>query len=417
MPAPRVAEVTDAVHDDGQVDRDADAPGPLDGVRILDLTRLLPGGMLGALLGDLGADVVKVEEPGRGDYLRAMGATIGPQSAASWVLGRNKRSIAVDLKRPEGVELLLRLVERSDVLVEGFRPGVADRLGVGYDAVRGRNPQIVYASLTGYGRDGPMAAVAGHDINYIAYAGVLAITGPPGGPVCPPGVQVADLGGASFLGVGLLAALYRASRTGTGSRVEVALYDAALAWTSMHAGQYWATGQVPGPGDMLLNGGYPCYGVYECADGRYLSVGALEPGFWAAFCAGIAREDLVPRSYDPSARAEVAGVLLGRSRDDWVRVLGPVDACVAPVLDLGEALAHPMAAARHMVLQAPIDHRGSASAPTLASPVRVDGLGSRVRTAPPALGEHTVALAREAGLSPQEVDALLASGVLAQPGR
>ena len=389
--------------------------GPLDGVRILDLTRLLPGGMLGALLADLGADVVKVEEPGRGDYLRSQPGRIGPDSAASWIVGRGKRSIAVDLKRPEGVDLLLRMSEQAQVLIEGFRPGVTDRLGIGYEAVRARNPQIVYASLTGYGRDGPMAGVAGHDISYISYAGVLSMTGPPGGPVCPPGVQVADLGGATILGVGLLAALYRAGRTGRGSLVEVAMYDAALAWTSIHAGEFWASGQAPGPGQMLLNGKYPCYGVYVCADGRYLSVGAVEPAFWAAFCAAISRVDLERRMHDPSARAEVAAVLLGRRRDDWVELLAITDACVAPVLDLGEALAHPLAAARAMVARAPIDHAATATAPTLGSPVRVDGRITPPGTPPPALGEHSVALALEAGLTADQVQTLLASGVLGRP--
>jgi alpha-methylacyl-CoA racemase len=388
--------------------------GPLAGVRILDLTRLLPGGVLGALLADLGADVVKVEEPALGDYMRWAPKKIGPESAASWIVGRNKRSMAVDLKRPEGVELLLTMAEQAQVIIEGFRPGVTDRLGIGYDAVAARNPQIVYASLTGYGSDGPLSGVAGHDINYISYAGVLGMTGPPGGPVCPPGVQVGDLGGATILGIGLLAALYSAGRTGRGSLVEVAMYDAALAWTSIHAGEFWASGEVPNPGQMLLNGKYPCYNVYPCADGRYLSVGAVEPKFWARFCAGLGRPDLVSRMTDPEARADVAALLLSRTRDAWVELLVPADACVAPVLDLAEALAHPMAAARGMVQQALLDHDGTATAPTLGTPVRLDGQVLPAGGPPPALGEHSEQLAREAGLTAAQVEALLASGVLRQ---
>lgn len=392
----------------------AEPAGPLDGVRILDLTRLLPGGVLGALLADLGADLVKIEEPTTGDYMRWSDKRIGPESAASWIVGRGKRSLAVDLKRPEGVALFLRLAETADIVVEGFRPGVSERLGIGYEAVAAVNPRIVYASLTGYGSDGPMRDVAGHDINYISYAGVLGMTGPPGGPVCPPGVQVGDLGGATILGIAMLAALFSASRTGRGSRVEVAMYDAALAWTSVHAGELWASGEVPDPGQMLLNGLYACYNVYACADAKFLSVGALEPKFWATFCAAIDRPDLIERHLDPNARAEVAAVLATRTRDAWAERFVSVDACVAPVLDLGEALAYPLAAERGMVQQARLDRSGTATGPTLGTPIRFEGRIRPVGSPPPALGEDTVAVALEAGLEQGEVDALLASGVLQQ---
>jgi alpha-methylacyl-CoA racemase len=389
-------------------------PGPLDGVRVLDLTRLLPGGVLGALLADLGADVVKVEEPALGDYLRSAEPRIGAESAASWIVGRNKRSLAVDLKRPEGVDLFLRLAEQAHVVVEGFRPGVVERLGVDYASVSARNPRVVYASLTGYGSDGPMRDVAGHDISYISYAGVLGMTGPPGGPPCPPGVQVGDLGGAALLGIGLLAALYAVERTGRGCRIEVAMYDAALAWTSIHAGEYWAGGPVPDPGRNLLNGLVPCYGVYACADGRYVSVGALEPKFWAGFCTAVDRPDLQTRQFDPEARADVAAVLVTRTRAEWLERLEDVDACVAPVLDLAEALAHPLAVARGMVLQAPLDASGSRTAPTLGTPIRFDGRVRPPGTPPPALGADSVAVAGQAGLTEAEIAALLASGVLRQ---
>ncbi len=398
----------------GDMSEPSPATGPLAGVRVLDLTRLLPGGVLGALLADLGADVVKVEEPELGDYMRWAEPRTGAQSAASWIVGRNKRSLAVDLKRPEGVELFLRLAQDAQVVVEGFRPGVAERLGIDHASVAARNPRVVYASLTGYGSDGPMRDVAGHDISYISYAGVLGMTGPPGGPPCLPGVQVGDLGGASLLGIGLLAALYAAERTGRGSRVEVAMYDAALAWTSIHAGEYWASGRVPDPGSSLLGGGVPCYGVYACADGRHVSVGALEPKFWARFCAAVGRADLVERQLDPDARADVAAVLATRPRAEWMELLGPADACVAPVLDLGEALAHPMASARGMVLEAPLDGSGTHTAPTLGTPIRFDGRTRPAGTPPPALGADSVALAGQAGLTEYEIAVLLGSGVLRQ---
>lgn len=390
----------------------AGSPGPLTGVRILDLTRLLPGGVLGAVLADLGAEVIKVEEPTRGDYMRWERPRTGPESAASWIVGRGKRSIGIDLKAAEGVDVFLRLVETADVVIEGFRPGVVDRLGVGYDAARDRNPRIVYASLTGYGSDGPMRDAAGHDINYISYAGVLGMTGPPGGPVCPPGVQVGDLGGATVLGIGLLAALLSAARTGEGSRVEVAMYDAAVAWTSIHAGEYWASARVPDPGQTILNGRYPCYNVYECADGRFISVGAVEPNFWANFCRVVDRLDLIERHLDESARAEVAELIGTRTRDEWVALLESAEACVAPVLDLGEALAHPMAQQRAMIRDAPLDAAAQTTALTLGAPIRINGRPCPTGAAPPSLGADTAALASEIGLSDDEIEALVDAGVI-----
>lgn len=391
---------------------------PLTGVRVLDMTRLLPGGFLGGLLTDLGADVVKVEEPVAGDGLRSTQPRTGPYGSMWWALGRGRRSLAVDLKDPRGADVVGRLAATSDVVVEGFRPGVADRLGVGYAELSARNPRLVYASLTGYGSDGPLRSAAGHDVDYLAYAGVLAMTGPPGGPPSMPGVQVADLGGASLLGVGLLAALVRAQRTGRGAHVEVAMYDAALAWTSVHAAATWASGRSPGPGGSLLSGLLPCYALYECADGRWLTVGALEPPFWVNVCTVLQAPQLVARQLDPSARDELAAVVRTRTQAEWVAAFDGVDACVAPVLELDEALAHPLASARAMVRTEPLEDGGAtgavSTAMVLGSPVRVDGVGHSVSGPPPELGADSVALAEEAGLSSSEVDELLAVGVLRQ---
>ena len=360
--------------------------------------------------------MIKVEEPVLGDHMRWAEPRTGAESAASWIVGRGKRSLGIDLKTPEGVALFLRLAETAQVVVEGFRPGVVDRLGVGFEAVLNRNPRIVYASLTGYGSDGPMRDAVGHDINYISYAGVVGMTGPPGGPVCPPGVQVGDLGGATLLGIGILAALYAATTTGQGSRVEVAMYDAALAWTSIHAGEHWASGQVPDPGRTLLNGKYPCYGVYECADGRFVSVGAIEAKFWANLCRVLGRPDLEPRQFDETAREDLAAVFRGRTRADWAAELEPADACVAPVLDLGEALAHPLARARSMVRDAALDTTSGATAPTLGAPIRVGGRPLAPGSPPPALGADTRDLMAEIGLTSSQVAALEGAGVLRSAG-
>jgi crotonobetainyl-CoA:carnitine CoA-transferase CaiB-like acyl-CoA transferase len=375
---------------------------PLHGVRILDLTRLLPGGYLTMLLGDLGADVVKVEEPGRGDYIRAAPPPLGRESAVWWLLGRNKRSVVLDLKTAAGVEALLRLSERADVVVEGFRPGVVDRLGVGYAAVSQRNPRAVYASLTGFGSQGEMRVRAAHDINAIALAGVLGMTGAPGGPPAPPAVQVADLGSALMLAVALLAALHGARESGRGSHVEVSMEATAFSMASPHAVDHWASGAVPGPGEGVLTGGIACYGVYACAGGGHIAVGALEPQFWSRFCATAGCPELESRAYDPAARADVAAVVATRTRDEWVRAFEGIDACVTPVLRLDEAIAHPLNAP--MVTEMP--HPDMGSAPTVRAPLTIDGAHLQPRSAPPRLGEHTRELLRDAGLSEAEIDAV-----------
>src|SRR3954454_18201335 len=277
------------------------ATSPLAGIRVLDLTRLLPGAFATALLGDLGAEVVKVEQPGGGDPIRAYEPRIGDASGYTWVADRNKRSVALNLRDERGRDALLRLAEGADVLIEGFRPGVMDRLGLAYDAVRAVNPALVYCSLTGYGADGPLALAAGHDINYLGRAGVLSTTGVDGRPAIP-GVQVADLAGGSLLGVaGLLAALVRAQRTGEGDHVDVAMTDGAFALQALNLGARFAGGPPPRRQHELLNGGVPCYNVYACADGRHLTVGALEAPFWRALCKAAGREDFVDSQMDPGA--------------------------------------------------------------------------------------------------------------------
>jgi crotonobetainyl-CoA:carnitine CoA-transferase CaiB-like acyl-CoA transferase len=301
----------------------------------------------------------------------------------------------------------------ADVVIEGFRPGVVDRLGIGFCAVKAINPRIVYASLTGYGSDGPLRDIAGHDINYIARAGVLGMTGTPDGRITMPGVQVGDLGGATILGIGILAALHHATRTGEGLQVEVSMYDAAMAWTSIHAGAYFASGQIPDPGRMLLNGQVPCYNVYESADGRYLSIGAVEPKFWENFCRAVGREDLISRHMDEDAREDMAALIATRSRDDWVRLLDGVDACVAPVLNLGEALENPLARERGMVQTGRVSSDSELTAPTLGTPIRIGGRVQGIGSPPPRLGEHTREVAREAGFTDQEIDGLIGDGVLA----
>jgi crotonobetainyl-CoA:carnitine CoA-transferase CaiB-like acyl-CoA transferase len=388
--------------------------GLLDGIRILDLSRLLPGGFGTGLLADLGAEVIKVEQPGVGDYMRWMDPKLGEESAASWVVDRGKRSIAVDLKRPQGVEVVRRLARSADAFVESFRPGVVDRLGVGYDALHAENPRLVYCSISGYGQDGPLRSVAGHDLNYIGRAGILSITGADGGRPAIPGIQVGDLGGGALLGVaGLLAALVRAARTGEGEYLDVSMTDGAFALLSVHLGDHFATGTVPGPERMLLNGAYPCYNVYACADGRHLTVGALEPQFFEALCGVVARPDLVSTRLDPEALPVWRALFLARSRDAWLSAFEGTDACVGPVNDVAEAIDDPQLRHREMVVE--VEHPTAGATRQVGPPLKLREHPAAVAGPPPRLGEGTRAFLEEAGYAAAEIDELLSLGVVDEP--
>jgi crotonobetainyl-CoA:carnitine CoA-transferase CaiB-like acyl-CoA transferase len=395
----------------------------LEGFRILDLTRLLPGPALSMHLADLGADVVKVEDTGDGDYLRgfpplASNAAGVPANAAFENINRGKRSICLDLKQPAGRDLLLHLADRADALIEGFRPGVMDRLGVGWEALHARNPRLVYCSLTGYGQSGPLARKAGHDLNYCAMTGVLDQIRAEGSPAMP-NLQIGDLLGGTLTALSaLLAALLGAQRSGRGIRVDAAMTDGLLVHHIFPHADLDA-GQVPVAGRTLLTGGAPCYRVYPTADGRHLAVGALELKFWQAFCdaAGLAglREahwalGLVPGSAasDEVAR-QVAAKVRERTRAEWEALFAEVDACVTPVLTPAEALAHAHHRARGLV-----HRRGGVTA--VGPLAAIDGHGIAGGPAPRA-GEHTRELLGEAGLDAAAIAAALASRAATQaPG-
>jgi crotonobetainyl-CoA:carnitine CoA-transferase CaiB-like acyl-CoA transferase len=385
--------------------------GPLAGVRILDLTRLLPGGYCTLLLADLGADVIKVEEPGRGDYVRSTPPLVGGVGAAHLALNRGKRSIALDLKSVAGVDALTRLVRSADALVESFRPGVMDRLGVGYGVLSAANPALVQVAITGYGQDGPYRDRAGHDIDYIAYGGVLSMTGPPreGSPV-PPGVQVGDLGGGALGAVGLLSALVEARATGRGRFVDISMLDAVVSWLSVHLAGFLATGVEPAPGVAVLGQGLACYRIYRTGDGGHVAVGALEPKFWSALCAALGVPDLVAEQFGPPEHQErtaarLQAVFETASRDEWTDRLGHLDACVAPVNVLADVVRDPQVLHREMVAAA----GGRPVGPGPA--IKISGVRiSRADAPAPALGEHTEHVLAEAGFSREEIDALRAAG-------
>jgi crotonobetainyl-CoA:carnitine CoA-transferase CaiB-like acyl-CoA transferase len=394
---------------------------PLQGLTVLDLTRLLPGGFCSLLLADFGADVIKVEDTGAGDYVRWTspgyeGADPTAGSAAFLALNRGKRSVRLNLKSDGGRAVLHRLARDADVLLESFRPGVLDRLGVGYERLREGNPGLVYCAITGYGQDGPARSRSGHDMNYLGLNGLLGLTGEMNGPPVQSAGQIADLGGGALMAaVGILVALRERERSGQGQLVDCSMFDGSLSWLAMVAADMFASGAVPRRGSMPLAGAIVCYRPYRCADG-WVTLGALEPKFWAEFCRGVEREDLLEHAFDPpgsDAHTAVAEVFAGRTRGQWREFASEHDCCLEPVLDLDEALNSELVAARDMVVELP---QPGARDPVrlLGTPIKLSRTPADPTRAPgPALGQDTEDVLAAAGFTPEEIAALEREGAVA----
>lgn len=380
------------------------AGAPLEGVRVLDLTRLLPGPLGTMHLADLGASVIKIEDTGAGDYA---------SPAVRTLVNRNKRAIRIDLKQAEGVATLLRLCREADVLVEGFRPGVMQRLGAGYEAVAAVNPRIIYCSISGFGQTGPLRDTPGHDLNYASLAGVADQIGNAAGPALS-NLPVADLLGGTMTAVaGILAALFDASRTGRGRHVDIAMADGVLAHAVLPLAALHEHGQVPRTGGSALTGALACYGFYRTADGREVSVGALEPKFWHDLCRTLERPDLAPlhRSGDPATeaalRAELAAIFGARPLAHWRSLFRDGVGCVTPVLRVDEALEHAHFRARGMRVAA-----DGAAPVQLGCPFKMTGFEPAAPRPAPHAGEHTDEILRQAGLDASAVAILRDAGVV-----
>ena len=379
---------------------------PLAGLRVLDLSRLLPGPYATLVLADLGADVIKIEAPEGGDYLRWMPPLTGKVSWAFFALNAGKRSVAIDLKKPEGVATLRALAKDADVLVESFRPGVMERLGLGYEALAADNPGLVYCALTGFGQTGPYREAPGHDLNYMALAGALGLGGPADrAPQVLP-VQVADIGGSLWSLVAILAALVARQTSGRGRFLDVSMTDGVTGFLTAALAPYFGTAGASAPpsrGNDVLTGGQACYNVYAAKDGGFLAAAPLEPKFWLAFCQRVGHPEWAKRQFDPSLKAEVEALFLTKTRAEWEAVFAGSEACVEPVLTAGELASHPLHVARGLIIE-------SEGLRRLRTPTRHPDAPAAGKA--PGLGEHTRQVLAEAGLSDAQIDQLVAAGVV-----
>ena len=396
--------------------------GALSDVRVLDLSRLLPGGFCSLLMADLGAEVLKVEDTGMGDYIRWAepryeGAERSAASALFLALNRGKRSARVNLKSGEGQEVLKRLAREHDVLLESFRPGVLDRLGVGYDVLREENPGLVYCAITGYGQDGPYRDRPGHDMNYLGLNGVLGLTGEKGGPPVQAAGQIADLGGGALMAAfAILAALRERDHSGQGQFVDVSMHDGAMSWLALVAGRQLCDGETARRGGLELAGSLVCYRPYPCADG-WVTLGALEPKFWQSWCRGVGREDLIERQFDgpdSKTRAEVERIFMDRTRDQWQTFAAEHDCCLEPVLELEEALSSELTRAREMVVSL-IQPGAAQEVRQLGVPIKLSRTPGAPQGPGPGLGKHTREVLESAGYSAGEIASLEESGAVAGP--
>ncbi|MGP4105814.1 CaiB/BaiF CoA transferase family protein [Virgibacillus sp. L01] len=366
---------------------------PLKSTSVLDLTRLLPGPYCTMLLADFGAEVIKVEDPDSGDYARAFYPKIAGNSAMFHSLNRNKKSVCLNLKLLEDKQVFLEMVKNADVVVESFRPGVMERLGLSYEQLKAVNPGLVYCAITGYGQTGPYANRPGHDLNYLSYAGLLDLMGEKDGNPIIPATTIADIGGGAYPAVtGILMALLNKEKTGKGQFIDISMLDNVISWMQTLLPDYLATNNNPKRGEQMLDGGKACYAVYETIDGRYISVGALEPKFWTAFCKAIGKSEFIPLQDDPldkqlQLKQEIQRIILTKTLSEWMEVFSEIDACVSPVLTFQEMIKDPQIISRGMIQQ--INDSALGHVRQIGVPIKLSETPGAIRSSAPKIGEHT----------------------------
>ncbi len=388
----------------------------LHGIKVLDLARLLPGNFCTLLLADYGADVLKIEDTDRGDYGRWHSPRVRTQSAYFLGLNRNKKSMKLNLKTEEGRAIFMHLAQKNDVILEGFRPGVTERLGIGYDAVQKVNPKIIYCSISGFGQDGPYRDKVSHDINYIGIGGILGITGQRGGAPVIPASQIADIGAGGMMAtVAILMALIHRHKTGKGQYIDISMLDGVISWLSLFASKYFADGKIPERGGMMLNGQFPCYRVYRTKDDKHITIGALEEKFWKNLCRALGREDLIPHQYATGSQGEevvsqLEKIFLAKTRDEWVKYLEGFEICHGPVNDFRETFSDPQVLHREMVLE--VDHPTEGRIKQVGFPIKFSETPGHIRLPSPGYGEHTKEVLQELGYTEGKIEALAKSGVI-----
>jgi len=377
----------------------------LEGIKVLDLSRLFPGPYCSMILADLGAEVLRIED--------RRFENDGPGMPT---IMRNKRHMTLNLKHPKGREILYTMAGSADVLLEGFRPGVAKRLGIDYERMRTLNARLIYCSVTGYGQDGPYKDMVGHDINYLSFGGVLGLNGEGGGkPVIPP-IQVADMAaGGMYAALGILAALFARQKTGEGQYIDISMLDGIVAMLPFLASLYWGPAKIPRGGETLLNGRYPCYSVYETKEGKYISIGALEARFWKALCRKMGREEFIPWQYDEGEKREKMFLFFReafkkRTREEWMEEFKESDVCFGKVLSLEEAFQDPQVLSRQMVTDFVDAKKGEMK--LLSSAIKLSATPPDIRTAPVSFGENTEEVLQRLGFSSAEISELKRAGVV-----
>jgi len=388
----------------------------LEGVKVIDLTRLLPGALCSMMLADMGAEVLKVEDTSKGDYMRWMKPMVKELSYYFLITNRNKRSIKLNLKEEEGREIFLKLARDYDVVLDGFRPGVMDRLGLGYETLAGVNQKIIYCAISGFGMDGPYRDKVGHDINYIGIAGILNGTGTPDGGAAIPSVQLGDIGVGSMMSVvGVLAGLREQQRTGKGINIDISMLDGLLFYMHLVMAEYFADGKLPVRGDDALTGKFPCYHIYKTKDDRYMAVGNLEDKFWEVMCDVIERPDLIEFQYATGEKrdkvvSELNKIFSQKTMVEWSELFQDRDTCVSQVNDPKDVTEDPHI--RHRGIFFEMDHPTEGKIKQIRLPIKFQGLDARADIPAPAYGQHTEEVLRGLGYSVDEINQLAGNGVI-----
>jgi len=388
----------------------------LEGIKVLDLTRLLPGPHASLMLADFGAEVIKIEETGRGDYMRELASgKVGDTGGLFLLINRNKKSMTLNLKKEAGQEIFYRLVKGADILIEGYRPGITKRFKIDYETLKEINPGIIYCSLSGYGKDGPYAQKAGHDINYISYGGVLGMTARAGEKPVIPAVNIADtLGGTMMALVGILLALQARQRTGKGQIVDISMLDGTIFSLAPIAAEYFFAATPPKCGKTPFTGAFACFNVYETRDKQYLGLGAGEPHFWANLCKYLQKEEYIPYQYVEEKQEKITSFLekqfKQRTRAEWTAIFEDEDVCCTPVYNLAETFTDPQVIHRQMVFE--MEHPRLGKLKQIGCPIKLSDTPAEFNVPPPEMGEHTLEILSQLGYLEAEIASFKKEGVI-----